>query len=66
MAAEARAAVAEAGLGLEAPRCRCCEVLTDTNHLRTEIIHAARYHLRGMRSGGLCALRQVSLYISSP
>ena len=67
VAAEAvagEAVAAEARAAAETPRCQCCEVLTDTNHLRTEIIHAARYHLRGTRSGGLRALRQVSLYVS--
>ena len=63
-AVAAEAVAAEARAAAEMPRCQCCEVLTDTNHLRTEIIHAARYHLRGTRSGGLRALRQVSLYVS--
>ena len=64
-AVAAEAVAAEARAAAETPRCQCCEVLTDTNHLRTEIIHAARYHLRGTRSGGLRALRQESsLYVS--
>ena len=56
---EAEAVGAEAvGAEAEAPRCRCCEVLSDEQSLRAEIINAARYHLRGARSDGLRALRQ--------